>query len=58
MVLRDIRMGRLKGGGFRFRVGISLWGCACLKHRHPMIQLGTWRFVLRYPECVRERATQ
>ena len=44
-------MSRLKGGGFQFRIGVSMWGCACMEHRHPMLQLGTWRFVLRYPQC-------
>ena len=46
---------RLSGPGFRFRFGISLRGCACLEHRHPMLQIGPWRFVLWYPACVRKR---
>ena len=52
-------MSRLHGPGYRFRFGISMWRCACLGpvHQHPMLQLGSWRFVLRYPKCVRGRAS-
>ena len=52
-------MSRLSGPGFDFRFGISMWSCACLGpvHQHPMLQLGSRRFVLRYPRCVRDRAT-
>ena len=49
-------MSRLHGSGFRWRLGISLWGCACLKHQHPMLQLGSRRVVLRYPRCVGVRS--
>ena len=39
-------MKRLIGPGFSFRFGISMWGCACLEHKHPVLQLGSWRVVL------------
>ena len=49
------RFRRLHGPGFALRFGISMWVCACLEHKHPVFQIGSWRFVLRYPKCVRER---
>ena len=41
--------------GHRFHIGVSFWGCVCMEHKHQMLQLGSLRFVIRYPKCVREK---